>query len=68
MASCAQALSNTMWALSKLGYEDSALFSGVNRRVLATLPNFSVQNLANIVHLTAFGSNEHASWHAMRTP
>ena len=38
-----------MWAFSKLGCEDGALFAAINRRILATLPGFSVQNLANIV-------------------
>ncbi len=38
-----------MWAFSKLGCEDCALFSAINGRILATLPSFSVQNLANIV-------------------
>ena len=50
----AQALSNTLWAFSKLGYEDSVLFPAVNRRVVAMLPSFSTQNLANVVRLSAF--------------
>ena len=46
-----QALSNTVWALSKLEVEsrDSALLDAVAAAILPALPEFNAQNIANTV-------------------
>lgn len=48
-----QALSNTVWALSKLEVEtrDSALLDAVAATILPALPDFNAQNIANTVRL-----------------
>ena len=47
----AQALSNTVWALSKLAVEsrDSVLLDAVAVAMLPVLPEFNAQNIANTV-------------------
>jgi hypothetical protein len=47
-----QALSNTVWALSKLaapGERDEALLDAVAGAMLPALPDFNAQNIANTV-------------------
>jgi hypothetical protein len=44
-----QALSNTVWALSKLETLDVALFTAIVEEVLQKLPKFNAQNVANTV-------------------
>ena len=52
----AQALSNTVWALSKLEVEsrDSALLDAVAAAILPALPDFNAQNIANTVRSFSF--------------
>lgn len=42
-----QALSNTLWSLSKLGISDGHLFSAVAQGAVKALPFFNGQNVAN---------------------
>ncbi len=44
-----QALSNTVWALSKLDTLDETLFSAIVQQVLDKLTRFNAQNVANTV-------------------
>ena len=44
-----QALSNTVWAFSKLEVLDVELFSNIAREAVAKLPRFNAQNMANTV-------------------
>jgi hypothetical protein len=44
-----QALSNTVWAFSKLGQEDKALLEAVAVASVPQLSQFNAQNLANLV-------------------
>ncbi len=44
-----QALSNTVWAFSKLDVVDADLFARIVDQVLAKLPKFNAQNIANTV-------------------
>ena len=44
-----QALSNTVWAFSKLECLDEALFADVLVNILQRLPQFNSQNVANTV-------------------
>jgi hypothetical protein len=44
-----QALSNTVWAFSKLGQEDKALLDAVAVASVPQLSQFNAQNLANLV-------------------
>lgn len=46
-----QALSNTIWAFSKLGQEDEALLEAVAVASVPQLSQFNAQNLANLVPL-----------------
>ena len=46
-----QALSNTVWAFSKLGEEDKALLEAVAVASVPQLSQFNAQNLANLVRL-----------------
>jgi hypothetical protein len=44
-----QALSNTVWAFSKLEVLDAELFGDIAREAAAKLPRFNAQNIANTV-------------------
>ena len=44
-----QALSNTVWAFSKLDVVDAELFAGIVGQVLDKMPKFNAQNIANTV-------------------
>lgn len=44
-----QALSNTVWAFSKLEVLDAALFAAIAREATGKLPRFNAQNIANTV-------------------
>jgi len=44
-----QALSNTVWAFSKLGEDEEALLDAVAAASVPQLPEFNAQNLANLV-------------------
>lgn len=59
-----QALSNTVWALSKLDTLDEALFTAIVQQVLDKLTRFNAQNVANTVSLTD-GTSAH---HLNRSP
>ena len=54
-----QALSNTVWALSKLAVEsrDSVLLDAVAAAMLPVLPEFNAQNIANTVSLPTDSSS-----------
>ena len=45
----AQALSNTVWAFSKLEVLDKELFGAIAREATGKLPRFNAQNIANTV-------------------
>ena len=47
----AQALSNTVWAFSKLEVLDEELFSAIAREAIEKLPGFNAQNIANTVSI-----------------
>ncbi len=46
---CAQALSNTVWAFSKLDVLDEPLFRDIITHILQRLQRFNSQNVANTV-------------------
>ncbi len=46
-----QALSNTVWALSKLDTLDETLFTAIVKQVLDKLTRFNAQNVANTVSI-----------------
>ena len=49
-----QALSNTVWALSKLDRLDETLFTAIVQQVLQQLTRFNAQNVANTVSTSGF--------------
>lgn len=49
-----QALSNTVWALSKLDKLDETLFTAIVQQVLGKLTRFNAQNVANTVSTSGF--------------
>jgi hypothetical protein len=52
-----QALSNTVWAFSKLEVLDVELFGNIAREAVAKLPRFNAQNMANTVSLPQLHKN-----------
>lgn len=54
-----QALSNTLWAVSKLGYKDEELMHAIAGCATAKIASFNAQNIANTVS-SASGAACHA--------
>lgn len=44
-----QALSNTLWAMSKLGFKDTAFMHAIAGCAIAKIATFNAQNIANSV-------------------
>lgn len=61
----AQALSNTVWAFSKLEVLDEELFGAIAKEATGKLPRFNAQNIANTVRRTPavdLALKHHKSW------
>ena len=54
-----QALSNTVWAFSKLEVLDEELFDAIAKEATGKLPRFNAQNIANTVRGTPAYRLEH---------
>ena len=51
MRACLQALSNSLWAVSKLGFVNGPFMEAIAAEVTAKIGTFNAQNIANSVRM-----------------